>query len=77
MEKITFLVVVERKLFIATEHYTGALIYLFAAYYMFNIQYPQLAYAVLIFIQRYILGIVDTQNIPKTIQQAVTVMKRF
>ena len=75
--RLTFIIVVERNSFITTNDYSSALIYLFAAYYVFNIQYPQLAYPVLIFIQRYILNLEDSQAIPQSIRQAVTVMKRF
>lgn len=76
-EKLIFQIIVEREVLISTENFSSALLYLFGAYYAFNIQYPKLPYAVLIFLQRYVLGIDDSQTIPKSIRQAVTVINKF
>ena len=76
-EKSSYIIVVEGEVLVTTEYFRSALLYLFAAYYTFNIAYPQLQYPVLILIQRYIMGLEDSQNIPKSVRQAVTVMKRL
>ena len=76
-EKVTLLTVVERKVLINTETFGSALLYLLGSYYVFNIAYSKLSYPVLIFLQRYVLGIEDEQTIPKSVRQAVTVMNRF
>ena len=76
-ERLTFLTVVEREILISTENFTSALLYLFGAYYSFNIKYPKLSYPVFIFFQKYVLGIQDGQVVPRSVVQAVTVMNRF
>ena len=70
-EKNNFVVVVEREVFITTDNFINAMLYLFGAYYSFNIAYTQLAHPVLIFLQRYVMGIEDTQSIPKCVREAV------
>ena len=76
-EKLTFITAVEREVLISTENFGSALLYLLGSYYVFNIAYSKLSYPVLIFLQRYVLGIEDSQAIPKSVRQAVTVMNRF
>ena len=66
-----------KNILISTENFTSALLYLFGAYYSFNIKYPKLSYPVLIFFQKYVLGIQDGQVVPRSVVQAVTVMNRF
>ena len=71
------MVIVEREVLITTENFQSALLYLMGAYYIFNIAYPRQSYPVLIFLQYYVLGIVNEQVVPKVVRQAVTVMKKF
>lgn len=74
-EKILFVVIVERESLITT--FQSALLYLIGAYFIFNIAYPKESFPVLIFLQRYVLSIVDKQVIPKIVRQAVTTMNKF
>ena len=76
-EKQSFLLIVEREILTSTENFTSALIYLLGSYYIFNIAYAKLPYPVLIFLQRYVMGIEDNQTVPKSVRQAVTVMNRL
>lgn len=59
-QAMTFFVIVEQEVLISTENFSSALLYLFSAYYSFNISYPKPSYGVFIFIQRYMLGIEDS-----------------
>lgn len=56
-EAINFVVMVEREAFVETETFNSALLYLFAAYYVFNIAYPKGCYSVFIFLQKYVLAV--------------------
>ena len=78
-EAINFVVTVEREAFVETETFNSALLYLFAAYYVFNIAYPKGCYSVFIFLQKYVLavGSEDRQTVPKSVREIVTVMRRF
>ena len=60
-----FFVVVERSLI--AEIVTTAVLNLIATYFVFDIVYPQPLYAVLIFIQHIVLGIVDKQKPPNSV----------
>lgn len=75
---INFLVIIEREIFVETETFNSALLYLFAAYYVFNIAYPKFCYPVFIFLQKYVLAIgsEDRQTVPKSVCEIVTVMHR-
>lgn len=79
LETYNFVVVVENEIFVETETLVYALMYLFATYYSFNMAYPQGCYSVLILFQKYILGIGkdDKQSVPKSVREAVTVMRRL
>ena len=48
-QKISFLIVVEQEILLSTENFSSALLYMFGAYYCFNIKYSKLSYPVMIF----------------------------
>ena len=62
-----FFVVVERALIAESGNVTTAVLNLIASYFVFDIVYPQPLYAVLIFIQHIVLGIVDKQKPPNSV----------
>ena len=77
-EAINFVVMVEREAFVETETFNSALLYLFAAYYVFNIAYPKGCYSVFIFFTKVCSGCwFRRQTVPKSVCEIVTVMRRF
>ena len=63
-ETCHFQIIVERALFIECEDIQNSLLDLIACYFVFNISYPNCFYNVF---QHFILGIRDTQNIPRSV----------
>ena len=61
-----FFVVVERALLAESGNITTAVVNLIASYFAFDIVYPQPLYTILIFIQHYVLGVVDKQKVPNS-----------
>ena len=59
-----FFVVIEKNFLSESGKFSTALLDLFAAYFVYDIAYPQPLYACLIFIQHYIFGMDDKQNVP-------------
>ena len=61
-----FFVVVKRALLAESGNITTAAVNLVASYFAFDIVYPQPLYAILIFIQHFVLGVVDKQKVPNS-----------
>lgn len=55
-----------------TTLFMDALINMICAYYIFDISYPKSLYAILIFTQRYVLGIKDEQPIPSVVTRVLS-----
>lgn len=53
VDAVNYQIVVESEALIETESIQNAILYLYAAYYSFNISYPTSSYAVLLFIKKY------------------------
>ena len=63
-EGYQFNVVVEHNILSESGNLTTAVLDLFSSYYTFNIMYPRLLYATMIFIQHFVFGITDKQTVP-------------
>ncbi len=72
---VQFFVVVERLVLCESDDFLAVLFDLVCVYFAFNIQYPRALYAVLLFIQHYILGIKDNQPIPAAPTRVLSTMK--
>ena len=58
---------VEKTLIAESNSLLTAIVDLIASYFVFDIVYPKPLYAVLIFIQQFVLGIVDKQKVPHNV----------
>lgn len=62
-----YFIVVEKTLIAESNSLPTAIVDLIASYFVFDIVYPNTLYAVLIFIQHFVLGIVDKQKVPQNV----------
>lgn len=62
-----YFIVAERIIIVENVQFTDAMINTICAYFAFDINYPKSLYPVLVFIQRYILGIRDNELIPNIV----------
>lgn len=76
-EEVTYNIVVEQEPMCELRYFKGALIYLMAAYFIFNIAYPKPLNSLLVMIQHYIFGLADTQVDSPAVIQTVTALKRM
>ena len=60
-------IIAERAVLGSADNAMGALIGLIDAYYAFNMVYPKPLYAVLLFVQHFILNLKDKQAVPNVI----------
>lgn len=63
-----FFIAVEKTLLAESSNIIIALLDLVSAYFVFDIVYPKNLHAVLIFIQHYLLGLVDKQAVPQSVK---------
>lgn len=62
-----YFIVIEKALIAESSSLTTAIVDLVASYFVFDIIYPQPLYAVLIFIQHFVLQIIDKQKVPQSV----------
>ena len=67
-----YFIIVERKIVLESTEFLDAVINMICGYFAFDISYPTSLYPILIFIQRYILGIKDNQPIPNIVTRVVS-----
>jgi len=67
-----YFVVIEREIVIESTRFLDAVVNMICGYFAFDISYPTSLYPILIFIQRYILGIRDNQAIPNIVTQVLS-----
>ena len=62
-----YFIVIEKALLAESSSLPTAIVDLVASYFVFDIIYPQPLYAVLIFIQHFVLQIIDKQKVPQSV----------
>lgn len=65
-------IITEQKIFRESTSFIDAVKDLFAVYYVFDIAYPKPLYPVLLFLQRYVLNIKDSQLIPPSVTRLLS-----
>ena len=70
--KRQFFVVVERSITIESDTFQDALTDMISLYFIMDITYPSSLYAVLLSIQRFVLGIKDKQMIPPVVTRLLS-----
>lgn len=63
--------VIEREIAMETNECLDAMINMICSYYVFDINYPKQLYPVLLFVQRFIVGIKDDQPIPTVLTRVL------
>ena len=63
--------------FIVADDVTSALFGLIGAYFAFNMVYPKPLYAVLLFIQHFVLDIKDKQAVPNSVTRILSSLDRI
>jgi len=67
-----YYVVAEKAIITENTQLLDAIINTICAYFAFNIAYPKGIYPLLIFLQRYVTGIKDQQEIPSIVKRVLT-----
>ena len=67
-----YYVVAEKTVITESNQLLDAIIYTICAYFAFNIVYPKGIYPLLIFLQRYVTGIKDQQEVPSVVKRVLT-----
>lgn len=72
-----FTIIAEREPIVKINDFRKALIALMGSYYAFNIQYPKEATNALLFIERYLLGIVSGPRMSSSATQIVSAISKL
>ena len=72
-----FFIVAERTVLESADDVTSALFELIGAYFAFNMVYPKPLYAVLLFIQHFVLDIKDKQAVPNSVTRILSSLDRI
>ena len=64
---VQFFIVAEQLILADSENFIDMLLALIGAYYAFNIAYPRQLYPLCIFIQHFIIKLVDKQKVPPVV----------
>jgi len=67
-----YFIIIERKIVLESTECLDAVSSMICGYFAFDISYPKSLYPILIFIQRYVLGIKDNQPIPNVVTHVVS-----
>lgn len=67
-----FFVITEKKIFCESPEFVEIIKDLFAVYYVFDIAYPRPLYPLLLFLQRFMLNIKDSQSVPPVITRLIS-----
>lgn len=67
-----FFIITEKQVLCESENFATALVDMIAAYFTFNMSYPDSLYPLLLFIQHYILDIKDSQTVVNIVYSALT-----
>ena len=72
-----YFVCVEKLVLCKCSDMADALHTLIAAYYVFDIAYPKQVHPILLFIQRYLVGIKDDQPIPPSLIRTISALDKY
>ena len=67
-----YFIIIEREIVLECTQFLDAVVNMICGYFAFDISYPTSLYPVLIFIQRYVLGIKDNQPIPNIVTRVLS-----
>ncbi len=73
---LQFFQVAERIVVAESEGFVDALMDLICVYFTYNVQYPKPLYAVLVFIQHYVMAIKDSQPIPTILTATLSALQK-
>ena len=74
---VEFTLIAEREPVMKTNDFRKTLIALMGSYYTFNIQYPKEASNTLLFIERYLLGIVSRPRMSSSATQIISAISKL
>lgn len=69
---VQFVIIVEQLILADSENFIDALLALIGTYFAFNIAYPRQLYPLCIFIQHFIMKIVDKQKVPAVVTRTLS-----
>lgn len=72
-----YFIVCEKEVLVEAKSMKDAIIDLMAAFYVFDIAYPKSTAPVLLFIQRYVLNIKDSQPMPPSCSRLITSLNKL
>ena len=71
-----FYIVVEKEVLLECESIKDSIIDLISVYFTFDIEYPKQLYPVCLFLQHYVLEIVDNQRIPNNVTILLSTLEK-
>ena len=72
-----FFVITEKQILCESKNLAMALVDMIAAYFTFNMSYPDTLYPLLLFIQHHILDIKDEQSVPNIVNIIFSALDNF